>query len=177
MTDGIRYQSDILASGLDAVFCGVNPAATAAAAGHNFSNRSNRFWTVLHLAGFTPVRLQPEEEQRLLGYGCGITAVVDRSTRRAIDVTPAEFRNARAPFEAKMRRYAPRSIAFLGKRAVASMTGEPDLPWGRYPAEFAGTMAWILPNPSGLNRGFSLEDLVGAYRELRVALTGPDGNK
>jgi double-stranded uracil-DNA glycosylase len=29
----------------------------------------------------------------------------------------------------------------------------------------------VLPNPSGLNRGFTLEDLVRAYSELRCALT------
>jgi double-stranded uracil-DNA glycosylase len=115
------YEPDILAGDLDVMFCGVNPATTAAAAGHNFSSRSNRFWTVLHLAGFTDVCLQPHEERRLLEYRCGLTAVVHRPTRRAIDVSPSEFRKARPSFEAKMRRYAPRSVAFLGKRACSAM--------------------------------------------------------
>ena len=70
------FSPDVLADGLDVVFCGVNPASSAAADGHNFSNSSNRFWTVLHRAGFTETRLRPEEEHRLLEYGCGITAVV-----------------------------------------------------------------------------------------------------
>ena len=69
-----------------------------------------------------------------------------------------------------MRRYAPHSIAFLGKRAVSTMLGQPELAWGRLPGEFAGTMAWILPNPSGLNRTFTLDALVMAYAELREAL-------
>jgi G:T/U-mismatch repair DNA glycosylase len=47
-----QYSPDVLATGLDVVFCGINPAATAAADGHNFSNRSNRFWEVLHQSGF-----------------------------------------------------------------------------------------------------------------------------
>jgi TDG/mug DNA glycosylase family protein len=51
------------------VFCGLNPATTAAAAGHNFFSRSNRFLTVLHFAGFTDVRPQPHEQRRLLDYG------------------------------------------------------------------------------------------------------------
>jgi hypothetical protein len=42
----ISYTSDILAGGLDVIFCGLNPALTAAVAGHNFSNGTNRFWTV-----------------------------------------------------------------------------------------------------------------------------------
>ncbi|MET0698757.1 MAG: G/U mismatch-specific DNA glycosylase [Mycobacterium sp.] len=164
-----NYTPDILASGLDVVFCGLNPGATAAADGHNFSNRSNRFWPVLHLAGFTEVRLQPQDERRLLEYGCGITAVVSRPTTRADEVTPAEFRSARPEFEAKMRQYAPRVIAFLGKRAFATMLGT-TVGWGRYPDEFAGTTAWILPNPSGLNRAFTLDALVEAYAELRRAV-------
>jgi len=78
MKEGVdlnRYEPDILAGDLDAIFCGLNPATTAATAGHNFSSRSNRFWTVLYLAGFTDVRLQPHEERRLLDYGRGVGAV------------------------------------------------------------------------------------------------------
>jgi double-stranded uracil-DNA glycosylase len=168
--DLISYEPDILAPGLDVIFCGLNPASSAAVAGHNFSNGTNRFWTVLHLAGFTDVRLQPQEERRLLEYGCGITAVVGRPTKRAAEISPEEFRQARLGFEAKMRHYAPRSIAFLGKRALSTMIGQPDVGWGRLPTEFAGTMAWLLPNPSGLNRGFTRAALVSAYQAFRIAL-------
>jgi len=172
-----RYEPDILAKGLDVVFCGINPASTAILEGHNFSSRSNRFWLVLHLAGFTDVRLAPQEERRLLDYGCGITAVVRRATQKASDVSPEEFRQARPAFEAKMRRHAPRALAFLGKRALAAMSGRPDMEWGRQPEAFAGTMAWVLPNPSGLNRGFALETLVRAYADLRLVLAKPQANK
>jgi TDG/mug DNA glycosylase family protein len=167
------YEPDILAGGLDVIFCGLNPASSAAVAGHNFSNGSNRFWTVLHLAGFTDVRLQPQDERRLLEYGCGITAVVRRPTRSVAEVSPEEFRQARHEFEAKMRHYAPRSVAFLGKRALSTMIGRPDLEWGRFNTAFAGTMAWVLPNPSGLNRGFTLDALLSAYAELRIGLARP----
>jgi TDG/mug DNA glycosylase family protein len=166
----MTYRPDILAKGLDVVFCGLNPAATAAADGHNFSNRSNRFWRVLHLAGFTGVRLEPHEERRLLGYGCGITAVVRRPTRSAGEIAPDEYRQARTDFEARMRRYAPRALAFLGKPAYAAMIGRPQVDWGRQPEPFAETMAWVLPNPSGLNRSFTVDALVRSYAELRKAL-------
>ena len=165
-----RYDPDILAKGLDVVFCGVNPASTAAASGHNFSNANNRFWLVLNLAGFTDVRLQPQDERRLLEYRCGITAVVRRPTKSADEVSPDEFRKAGQEFELKMRRYAPRSIAFLGKRAISVLIGTSDVPWGSLPARYAGALAWILPNPSGRNRNFTLEALVKAYSELRFAL-------
>jgi TDG/mug DNA glycosylase family protein len=127
---------------------------------------------VLHLAGFTDVRLEPQDERHLLGYGCGITAVVSRPTKRANEVLPEEFMKARLGFETKIQRYAPRSIAFLGKRALSILIGQPDVEWGQHAAGFAGAMAWVLPNPSGLNRRFSLEALVGAYSEFRTALLG-----
>jgi TDG/mug DNA glycosylase family protein len=69
-----------------------------------------------------------------------------------------------------MRRFAPRSLAFLGKRAYAAMMDVGDVQWGHQPVAFAGIATWILPNPSGLNRSFTLEALVRAYSELRIAL-------
>jgi TDG/mug DNA glycosylase family protein len=32
-----------------------------------------------------------------------------------------------------------------------------------------GSAIWVLPNPSGRNRAFSLDDLVEAYRQLHLA--------
>ena len=168
-----RYDPDLLAPGLDVVFCGINPAASAALDGHNFSHRSNRFWTVLHLAGFTDRRLRPDEEALLPGYGCGITAVVERPTARAQAISPEEFRQVRSSFEIKMRRYEPKLIAFLGKRALEAMTRASRLDWGPQPSTFAGTATWVLPNPSGLNKNFTLAALVDAYGELRTALGRP----
>lgn len=168
-----NYEPDILAKGLDVIFCGLNPASSAAAAGHNFSSSSNRFWPVLHLAGFTDTRLRAEDERRLLEYGCGITAVVRRPTKRAEEISAKEFRQVRPSFEGKMQQYAPRSIAFLGKRALSAMTGRPDIAWGEQPTRFAGAMTWVLPNPSGLNRSFTLSALVSAYAELRAAVGRP----
>ncbi|OPX08004.1 G/U mismatch-specific DNA glycosylase [Mycobacterium sp. AT1] len=164
------YDPDVLGPGLDVVFCGINPASSAAADGHNFSNASNRFWAVLHLAGFTDGRLRAEDERQLLTHGCGITAVVSRPTPTAAEVGAEEFRDARPAFEAKIRRYQPRAVAFLGKRALSAMLSTRDVAWGRQPVDFAGATAWVLPNPSGLNRGFSLDALVRAYAELRTAV-------
>jgi len=165
-----RYEPDILEKGLDVIFCGINPASTAAMAGHNFSSASNRFWRVLHLARFTAVQLAPQDERQLLVYRCGITAVVRRATVRAGDVTRMEFKDARSGFEAKMQRYAPRYIAFLGKRALSAMIGQPNIHWGRQTSSLAEATVWILPNPSGLNRGFTLSALVRSYTELRETI-------
>jgi double-stranded uracil-DNA glycosylase len=165
-----NYQPDILTTGLKAVFCGINPAASAAISEHNFSAPSNRFWTVLHLSGFTAERLKPQNEHRLLDYSFGITAVVRRPTRRASEVSLREFRRARREFEERMRRFAPRSLAFLGKRAYAALLDVREVTWGCQGRAIGGLTTWILPNPSGLNRGFTLDALVSAYSEFRISL-------
>jgi double-stranded uracil-DNA glycosylase len=77
---------------------------------------------------------------------------------------------ARTALEAKVRHFAPYAIAFLGKAAYAEIAEFKEISWGLQPAPFAGAEAWVLPNPSGLNRGFSIDALIAAYREMRVAI-------
>jgi double-stranded uracil-DNA glycosylase len=164
------HELDVLDDKLKAVFCGINRPPSAEAAGHNFSSSSNRFWTVLYRAGFTDVLLQAQDERRLLEYGYGITAVVNRATSKAADVSPREFVEARLEFEPRMQRHAPRALAFLGKRAFAAMMNLTQVEWGLQPTRFAGSTTWILPNPSGLNRSFTLDALVRTYAEFRSAV-------
>jgi TDG/mug DNA glycosylase family protein len=105
---------DIIGDRLAVLFCGINPGMMAAATGHHFAGRGNRFWRVIHLAGFTTEQIAPEQDRKLFQFGCGLTTV--------------------------------------------------------------------LPNSSGRNRAFTLDALVGAYRELhqeainskRVRQTSPD---
>jgi TDG/mug DNA glycosylase family protein len=160
---------DIIAERLAVVFCGINPGLTAAVAGHHFVNRSNRFWRVLHLAGFTPEEIRPENDRTILQYGYGLTAVVDRPTARADQLSASEFGAAAVLFERKIARYAPRFVAFLGKPAYSALAGRQDLSWGPQPVAFGTAAVWVLPNPSGRNRAFTLDQLVGAYRELHLA--------
>jgi TDG/mug DNA glycosylase family protein len=162
--------SEILAPGLSVVFCGLNPALTAARDGHNFSNPNNRFWRVLHLAGFTPRVLRAEEERELLHYGCGVTSAVSRPTKSASELNRNDYVSAAPVLETKVRKFAPANLAFLGKAAFAAISLRTNIEWGRQPEEFAGAAVWVLPNPSGLNRAFSLTRLTEHYLELRETL-------
>jgi double-stranded uracil-DNA glycosylase len=162
----MRGLPDILGKGLDVIFCGINPALSAAAAGHHFVARSNRFWRVIHQAGFTPEEVRPEDDRTILQHGCGLTAVVERPTASAAQLSTEEFVAAAAPFERKIAQYAPRFVAFLGKAAYAALSSRRDIAWGPQAALLGGAAVWVLPNPSGRNRAFSLDQLVSAYREL-----------
>jgi TDG/mug DNA glycosylase family protein len=163
---------DILAEHLAVIFCGINPGLTAAAQGHHFAGRGNRFWRTLHLAGFTPGEVRPENDRTLLQHQCGLTAVVERPTARADQLSLHEFSAAAAAFEQKIVRYAPRFVAFLGKAAYGALSGQREVAWGLQPKTFGGASVWVLPNPSGRNLAFSLEQLVDAYRPLCLAARG-----
>jgi TDG/mug DNA glycosylase family protein len=161
---------DILAKNLSVIFCGINPAMTAATSSKHFISGTNRFWRVLHLSGFTPKLIRPENDRSILNYGYGLTTAVARPTRMASELSRDEIVRAGAVLERKLASYKPRHIAFLGKMAYAAIAKNPKLDWGPQPAHFAGAPVWVLPNPSGLNRAFQLDALVAAYRQMRVAV-------
>jgi TDG/mug DNA glycosylase family protein len=160
---------DVIAPNLAVLFCGINPGAEAARTGHHFVGRSNRFWRVLHLAGFTPWQIQAADDRSLLRFGCGLTTVVARATRRADEVDHGEFLAAVEPFERKIVAFAPVVVAFLGKAAYGAISGQRRLDWGRQDVRFGNAAVWVLPNPSGLNRGFNLARLVCHYQALAIS--------
>ncbi|OIN46917.1 mismatch-specific DNA-glycosylase [Pseudomonas azotoformans] len=166
--------ADILADHLNVVFCGINPGKGSAALGLHFANRSNRFWRTLHLAGFTPDEIRPEHGATLLNYHCGLTTVVERPTASAGELARHEFTDAAAAFEQKIRRYQPRFLAFLGKAGYSALSGQREIAWGLQPQPLGGAAVWVLPNPSGRNLAFSLEQLVSAYGQLREAIAHAD---
>ncbi|KIO75549.1 formamidopyrimidine-DNA glycosylase [Pedobacter lusitanus] len=162
--------TDIISKDLKVIFCGINPGLKSASDGHHFSGRSNRFWKVLHQAGFTPYEIEPDNDATILDLGYGITTAVDRATTRADELSKDEFDNSIEAFKAKMAHFQPKYIAFLGKPAYMAFSGKKQVSWGYQAEDFCGAIVWILPNPSGLNRGFSLNDLIHYYSELHQAI-------
>ncbi|MET3885404.1 G/U mismatch-specific DNA glycosylase [Niastella sp. OAS944] len=161
---------DLIAKQLKVVFCGINPGLKSALDGHHFSRRSNRFWKVLHLAGFTPHQIEPVRDATILKYGYGLTTAVARATVRADELLKEEFDNSIDAFKTKMLHFKPGYIAFLGKPAYKAFTGKKQIAWGNQPEPLFGLKVWVLPNPSGLNRGFTLNELVEHYQELYSAI-------
>jgi len=158
--------TDLISTDLKVIFCGINPGLKSASDGHHFSGRSNRFWKVLHQAGFTPSQIEPVNETTILDLGYGLTTAVARATARADELSKDEFNNSIEIFKTKITHFKPRYIAFLGKAAYMAFSGKKQVSWGYQPDDFCGSIVWILPNPSGLNRGFTLNDLISHYREL-----------
>ena len=158
---------DVLAPDLDVLFCGINPSLLSAERGHHFARPGNRFWPALHLAGLTPRRLTPEEDGELLRYGLGVTNIVDRPTRTAAELGPAELRAGAAALADLVARHRPRTLAVLGITAWRTAFDRPAAVLGRQPERIGGAVTWVAPNPSGLNAHHQLPDLARWYGQLR----------
>lgn len=163
---GIR---DVVAPRLKVLFVGINPGLYSAATGHHFARPGNRFWPALYAAGFTPRLLHPSEQRDLLKAGYGITNLVNRGTATADELDPAEFVAGRRRLAAKVRRYRPKTVAFLGVGAYCHAFSIKQAAVGRQQDSFEGAEVWVLPNPSGLNANYQLPALVKLFRSLRNA--------
>lgn len=165
-----RTVPDVIAPGLRVLFCGINPGLYTAAIGHHFGRPGNRFWPVLHEAGFTPRRFQPWEEQALLPLGYGITNVVPRTTATAAELHPDEIIDGGRLLAAKVDRFAPQVLAVLGIGAYRTAFGRPAAALGPQTEQIGTTQVWVLPNPSGLNANYQREALVALFHTLREAV-------
>jgi TDG/mug DNA glycosylase family protein len=160
---------DVMAPGLKVLFCGINPGLYSAATGNHFARPGNRFWPALHAAGFTSRRLWPWEKDLLLREGFGLTNLVARATASADELAAAELVAGRRRLAAKIRRYRPRIVAFLGMGAYRHAFARPRASLGEQPDRFEGARVWVLPSPSGLNASYQMGALVSALGELRKA--------
>jgi TDG/mug DNA glycosylase family protein len=162
--------ADLIAADLDVLFVGINPGLYTAAIGHHFGRPGNRFWPALYAAGFTARLLSPFESHELLEQKLGITNLVARATARADELTDPELGAGAAVVKRKVRRYRPRFVAVLGVTAFRSAFGAAQAKTGRQPATLEGAVAWVLPNPSGLNAHYQADDLARLFGELRQAV-------
>lgn len=162
---------DVIAPDLDVLFCGINPGLYTAAVGHHFGRPGNRFWPVLHRAGFTPRLFAPSEQRELLKLGYGITNVVARATTAADELTRQELMEGGQILTRKVLRYKPRYLAVVGIGAYRTAFDRPRAKMGLQNDMIGATRIWVLPNPSGLNANYRPAELVELFAELHKALT------
>jgi TDG/mug DNA glycosylase family protein len=164
-----RILQDLIAPGLKVLFVGINPGLYSGATGRHFARPGNRFWPALHLGGITPRRLHPSEEQELLALGYGITGMVRRATATAQELKPHEYREGARRLEQTVRTFHPKLICFLGIGAYRTGFGRPKAQLGLQEETIEEVPVWVLPNPSGLNAHFTLDDFGRMFAEVRQA--------
>lgn len=154
---------DVLAPGLICVFCGINPGRVSDAAAAHFANPRNDFWRLLHDAGFTPRRYDPQEQFSLLELGYGLTNAAYRTTPGSGDLRRGDF--DRVAFERRIREHAPRAVAFIGKEAYRGLYAErPEL--GPQVRSIGSSALYVLPSTSPANAAVPYADRLRQFRQL-----------
>jgi double-stranded uracil-DNA glycosylase len=161
---------DVIAADLKVLFCGINPGLYTAAIGHHFGRPGNRFWPALYRSGFTPRLLMPYEERHLLEWGYGITNVVNKATVGEGELSREDLAEGGRRLVRLIQEYRPQFFALLGIGAYRTAFGKPKASLGRQDETIDGAIIWVLPNPSGLNAHYQIEDLAALFRELREAV-------
>ena len=157
---------DVLAPGLDVVFCGINPGFHSDAKAAHFANPRNDFWRLLHAAGFTPRLLDPSEQFDAPAYGVGITNAAERTTKGSSDLRKPDFAGSAERLGRIAAELEPRAIGFVGKEAFRGpFGGRPQ--HGLQEERLAATMLFVLPSTSPANAAVPWEERLRWFRALR----------
>jgi double-stranded uracil-DNA glycosylase len=165
-----RTIPDVLAPDLDVVFVGINPGLWSGAVGHHFARPGNRFWKALHGSGFTDRLLAASEDASLLERSLGITNLVPRTTATAAELSAGEIERGARELQRRLAPLHPRFVAVLGIGAYRTGFDRRDASLGPQEDDLGGARLWVLPNPSGLNAHYQLDDLIERFRALREAV-------
>jgi TDG/mug DNA glycosylase family protein len=116
-------------------------------------------------AGLTPRVLAPEEQQRMLDLGYGLTNAAFRTTRGSSDLRRGDFAGSAERLERIARELRPRVMAFVGKAAYEGTFRErPEL--GLQERMLEDTTLFVLPSTSPANAAVSYEERLRWFREL-----------
>ena len=151
---------DILADGLDVVFCGSAVGAVSAKVGAYYAGPGNKFWPTLHTVGLTDRQLAPKEYPLALTYGIGLTDM--NKLESGSDASLTATADDPLAVRRKVELHRPAFIAFVGKRAGQAFFGRA-VPYGRQPERIGEAAVYVLPSPSGLASGFWD---IGPWQEL-----------
>jgi double-stranded uracil-DNA glycosylase len=136
---------DLLRPNLSVVFCGTAAGTVSAEAEAYYAHPHNKFWSIVHETGLTPVKLRPHEFGKLLDFKIGLTDLVkdvhgnDGVVRRA---TAAD----RAALRAKIETLKPSFLAFTSKNAGKQFLGGAVSLGAQLP--IGGTKVFVLPSTS-----------------------------
>ena len=165
---------DVLQPGLVTVFCGSAAGNRSARLGQYYAGPGNRFWHILHEAGFTDRRLEPREYREVVHHGLGLT-----------DLAKFEFGNDDqlssnaylcSDLREKIERYRPALLAFVAKKPAQRFIREQfAMPVGNYGLQrvtLGNTRIWVLPSTSARARKYCHEkpwhDLARQHRRIRL---------
>ena len=163
---------DLLAPGLDLVFCGTAPSPASFKARAYYANPGNAFWPTLHAVGLILECLPPARYAELLRFGIGLTDL-NKTEYGSDHELSAQAMDAKS-LHTKLRKFRPAAIAFTSTNAASLALGIKAPAYGRQAELLDGVVAFVLASPSGRARSFwtiapwkEAASFVAARRRLR----------
>jgi double-stranded uracil-DNA glycosylase len=163
-----RTLPDFVDAGMRVLVCGLNPSEYAADAGVGFARPGNRFWPAALAAGL--VSRDRDPRHALAVHHVGMTDLVKRATPRADALRAEEYRAGIDRLDRLVRWLRPRVVCFVGLAGYRAAVDR-RAPAGKIPDGFAGTRAYLMPNPSGVNAHATIDRLAD---DLRAAMALAD---
>ncbi|WFD30966.1 thymine-DNA glycosylase [Malassezia sp. CBS 17886] len=109
---------DHLTSGVDILFCGINPGIASAARRHHYAHPTNHFYAALYGAGLTKEFLRPDDDYTfptLSPYRLGLTNLVHKTTQKSEHLKRSDYEDGVPLLLAKVAFFRPKVVCFIGK--------------------------------------------------------------
>ena len=150
------------------LFVGINPGVRSALTGHHFAGFSNRFWKLLYDSRLVPEPVTYIDDERLPGWGYGITNVVPRPTPGIDTLTREEFVAGCATLRRKIQRHKPAIVALVGVTVFRALfpNSRAAVTLGPQKERLSNASVFVLPNPSGRNANYTYGEMRRAFRAL-----------
>lgn len=142
---------DVLAPNLKVVFCGTAVSKDSAQRNAYYADPNNLFWNILYETGLTPECLFPEDYNRLLQFGIGLTDLVKELAGNDNELKSDNFDIS--GFRDIIWQYQPKVIAFNGLKAAEKFYGR-ELKYGQQTNSTGISEIFVLPSTSGTARAF-----------------------
>lgn len=166
---------DVLSENLKVVFCGTAKGKASATKGSYYAGPGNKFYAVLHQAGFTPTRLLPKDCYSINKYGIGLTDLVHSESGNDKEISKESYEVDF--FINKMNHFKPKYIAFTSKKAASFALGFNGvtgiIEYGLQSRMIGDSKVFVLPSTSGNARAywdekywFELKELINKTHEL-----------
>ncbi len=157
---------DHLQPNLQILFVGFNPSIRSSETGFHYANPTNRFWKILYQAGLTPRKFSPDENEKLLALGYGLTNIVARPTKEAANISKEEYAEGAHILKEQIKKYRPKAVCFVGKGVYQQFSKRKNVSWGVQKDPIVpGVVEYVVPSSSGLVR-IKLADIVEIYSGL-----------
>lgn len=164
---------DVLIENLDVVFCGTAKGKASALKGFYYAGPGNKFYNILHSAGFTSNRLCPTDCYSMNEYGIGLTDLVHTEYGNDNEISKESYEVD--AFIKKMKHYKPKFIAFTSKTAASYALGFKGvtslLDYGLQSQTIGESKIFVLPSTSGKARAhwdkkfwFELKEIINSTK-------------